>query len=306
MPTKPLETVIYRELQIARARKFLDVATPMFQELVNYGSNALIRCATSSKRGENEDLAVFNLYRHVLEMTDAFEVMISNSCVIPTIPIMRSMFEALLGLEYILESKSTYVQRSLSWLASYIQKRITFYETMLNESPRGKEFLASVRKDKWIKDLPELPQNKIQEAIERMKSILQREQFNDIRIELARFDRPPNWYHLFGGPARIQQLAYKLNRHMHYDFLYRHWSNFAHAQDFSRFLGVDSTGEGGIRGIRDVGQIQDFARFVASFIVEATRILLLEFRPSEEFSKYYETEVRGLFLQVMSRDDFFT
>jgi hypothetical protein len=114
MPIEPLETVIYRELQIARAGKFLDVVTPLFQELVNYGSNALTRCASSSNRGENEDLAVLNLYRQILGLTDAFEVLVAASCAEPTIPILRSMFETLLGIEYILESKTTYVQRSLS------------------------------------------------------------------------------------------------------------------------------------------------------------------------------------------------
>jgi hypothetical protein len=305
MPTKPLETVIYRELQILRAGKFLEVATPLFQELVNYGSNALIRSATSSVREENEDLAALNLYRHILELTDAFEVMIANACVAPTIPIVRSIFEALLGLEYILESNSTYVQRSLSWLAIYLQKRISLYESMISESPRGKEFLASLRKDKWIHNIPELPQDKVQDAIDNLKNLLNRAQFEDIVIEIEKMDGTPNWYQLFGGPANIQQLAYHLDRHSHYDFLYRQWSTVAHAQDFSHFLGVDSTGEGGIRGIRDVGQIQDISRFVASFFLEATRKILLEFRPGESFSTYYESEVRELFLQVNSRDDFF-
>jgi len=94
MPTKPLETVIYRDLQIARAKKFLASATPLFQELVNYGSNALIRCVSSTSRGENEDLAAMNLYRHILETTDAFEVLIAACCASPTVPIVRSSFEA--------------------------------------------------------------------------------------------------------------------------------------------------------------------------------------------------------------------
>jgi hypothetical protein len=306
MPTKPLESVIYRELQIARAKKFLEVATPLFQELVNYGSNALIRCATSSKRDENEDLAALNLYRHILEMTDAFEVMIAGSCAAPTIPIVRSCFEAPLGLEYILESKATYVQRSLSWLALYAHKRIAFYEMMLVDSPRGKEFQASVKKDKWIGELPIIPQDQVKSSIDNMKNLLSREQFADIEAEYQKFERPPRWYQLFGGPSSIQQLAYRLDHHAHYDFLYRQWSIVAHAQDFSKFLGVDSTGEGGIRGIRDVGPLQEVSRFATSFIVEATRILLLEFRPGEEFSKYYVAEVGDMFRQVMTREDFFT
>lgn len=305
MPTKPLETVIYRELQIARAKKFLGVASPLFQELVNYGSNALIRCASSSTRGENEDLAAINLYRHIIEMTDAFEVMIAGCCAAPTVPIVRSTFEALLGLEYILESKSTYVQRSLCWLAVYAHKRIRLYEMMLLDSSKGKEFLASIEKDKWISDLPTPPQDQVQAGIDNMKQLLDRDQFSDIEAEYKTFKSPPNWFQLFGGPANIQQLAYALKRHVHYDFLYRQWSTVAHAHDFSKFIAVDSTGESGIRGIRDAGPLQEVSRFMATFMVAATRQLLLEFRPGEEFSKYYEAEIHEMFLQIMSREDFF-
>jgi len=306
MPTKPLETVIYRELQVARAKKFLEVATPLFKELVNYGSNALIRCATSSERAENQDLAAVNLYRHILEMTDAFEVMIAGCCAAPTVPIVRSSFEALLGLEYILDSKSTYVQRSLSWLAVYAHKRIGLYEMMLIESPKGKAFRASIKKDKWIRDMPALPQDQVQAAIDNMKALLRREQFSDIEAEYGTFNCPPQWYQLFGGPTNIQQLAYALNHHVHYDFLYRQWSTVAHAHDFSQFLAVDSTGESGIRGIRDAGPLQEVSRFAAAFMVEATRRMLIEFRPGEDFSKYYVAEVGDLFRQVMSRNDFFS
>jgi len=137
MPTDPLQTVLVRELSIARAKEILSIATPLFQELVNYSTNALIRCATSTQREENEDLAPLALYRHILEMTDAFEVLIASSCAAPTVPILRSTFEGLLSLDYILESKTEYVTRSLSWLATYVHKRIALYETFLPTTPRG-------------------------------------------------------------------------------------------------------------------------------------------------------------------------
>lgn len=306
MPTRPLETVIYRDLQIARAAKFLSVATPLFQELVNYGSNVLIRCASSSERGENEDLASMTLYRHILEMTDAFEVLIAQCCPAPSVPLIRSSFEALMALEYILESKATYVQRSLSWLAVYTHQRLAMYELMRLDSPRGKEFQASIEKDNWVHDLPPVPQDKLRAAIDNLTKLLNRPQFEAIEAEYAKFKHPPHWYRLFGGPANLQQLAYALNHHAQYDFLYRRWSTVAHAVDFSSFLAVSPSGERGIRGIRDAAPLQDLSRFASTFMVEATRRMLMEFRPGEEFAKYYVPEVSPLFLQVIKRDDFFS
>jgi hypothetical protein len=301
MPTDPLHSVLYRELMIAQAQDVLSIATPLFQELVNYGSNALIRCATSSRGNENEDLAPLALYRHILEMTDAFEVLIANSCAAPTVPILRSTFEALLSLEYILESETEYVLRSLSWLAGYVRKRIAMYESMLPTTQRGMEFIASVRKDKSIPDLLNPPADDVEKAIGNLRILLNREQFADIQIEFDRLGSSVNWYNLFGGPPNIQQLAYHLNRHAQYDFLYRQWSSVAHAHDFSPFLAVSSTGESGIRGIRDPGPIVEVSRFAATFMIEATRLLLRKFRPGESFAEYYMKEIRTPFMQLISR-----
>jgi hypothetical protein len=176
---------------------------------------------------------------------------------------------------------------------------------MLRDSPRGKQFQASVEKDKWIGDLPLPPQDRVHEAIERMKKLLARDQFAEVEIEYSRFSSSPHWYQFFDGPPTIQQLAYRVHRHSLYDLLYRYWSSVSHAQDFSKFLAVDSTGEAGIRGLRDAGPLQDVSRFAATFMVESTRRMLLEFRPGEDFSKYYNSEVGERFRQVMSGEDFF-
>ncbi len=63
MPTGPLESIIYRDLAKANANELSEVASPLLIELVNYGSNAIVRCATSSQGKKDEDLAVLSLYR---------------------------------------------------------------------------------------------------------------------------------------------------------------------------------------------------------------------------------------------------
>ena len=138
------------------------------------------------------------------------------------------------------------------------------------------------------------------------EELLGRGQFSDIEKEYNSFDRPPHWFQLFGGPSSIQQLAYRLAHHSQYDFLYRQWSTVAHAHDFSQFLAVAATGESGIRGIRDVTPMQQVSRFAATFMVEATRRILLEFCPREPFADYYNAELREAYLEVMSRNDFFS
>ena len=136
-------------------------------------------------------------------------------------------------------------------------------------------------------------------------SLLARDQFAAIEAEFASTKGTVPWYALFEGPSTLQQLAYSLDRHVQYDFLYRQWSNVAHAQDFSRFLAVDSTGTSGIRGIRDATPLQEISRFAATFMIDATRMMLAELRPGEGYADYYTRELRPLFLELISRNDFF-
>jgi hypothetical protein len=44
MSTEPLESILNRDLSIAQSKEALDVAIPVLQELVNHGTNALMRC----------------------------------------------------------------------------------------------------------------------------------------------------------------------------------------------------------------------------------------------------------------------
>ena len=100
MTTEPLKTLLDRELSKADAKEVISIASPLLQELVNYSTNAFARCATSTTGKENEDLATLLLYLHIIEMIDGVEVLLSQSCAIPAIPLVRSSFEALIRDNY--------------------------------------------------------------------------------------------------------------------------------------------------------------------------------------------------------------
>lgn len=252
MPTKPLESVLYREFSKTQAKASLGLITPLLQELINNGTNVLIRCATSVTGEENEDLAAFALYRHILEMTDAFEVLIGESCSTPTEPVLRSTFEALMALEYILESEKDYVSRSLLWLMQYVRSRISLYESFLPTTRKGQQFQAALKRDKSIRNWNQEPINDAQKAIENLEKLLTGPQFSTILAEdtdLSKTRRKIEWYSLFGGPKNLQELASYLKRDVQYEVLYRQWSKVAHAYDFSNFIGRTMAGQSGFKGI---------------------------------------------------------
>jgi hypothetical protein len=304
MPTEPLHSIIYRELSIVKAREILKDTSPLLIELVNYGSNVLIRCASSSKSEVNIDLACLALYRHILEMTDAFEVLVTHSCIEPTKLLLRSSFETLISLEYILEYERYYPQRSLSWLFFYVRDQIHSYESLLPSTNTGKEFQESLGSDKWI-DKGKFPlpkESDVSGAIENLKNLLQRPEFSMINEEYKNYQRiqkrRPQWYALFKGPGSIELLSNYVKRNAQYDFMYRSWSRITHAHDFHPFIKVDKDRKSEIREIRDSSGINEVSAYAVIFFLEATRLLLSKFRPTEDFGEYYKKEIQKRFQKL--------
>jgi hypothetical protein len=220
---------------------------------------------------------------------------------VPAIPLVRSSFEALISLEYILESRQEYTRRSLAWLAGYVHKRLDFYDSLIPSSAKGAAFAQALRRDKTIRTVVLPAQSEVTMAIANLRQLLARSQFKDIEVEYGRRKKRPNWYALFGGPNDLRGLAQHLKRDSQYDFLYRLWSTTSHAQDFSPFIARTLRGESGIRGLRDPSQLRDVASFSATFLLEATRIVLKKFRPGENIASWYEAEVRDNYMRIVKK-----
>jgi hypothetical protein len=297
MPTKVLESILYRELSKVEAKEFIDIASPLLQELVNYATNVLARCVSSSSKLD-EDVAILALYRHIIEITDGIEVLIAQSGAIPAIPLLRSSFEASLSIEYILEKDAVYTRRSLAWLIGYVHKRLDMYERFDPSTSKGREFKRLFDQDKTVSDIKMPPSSEAQKAIANLQSMLSKPHLQDVEKEYSRYKRAPNWYHLFGGPLNLRALAEYLNRGAQYEFLYRQWSTTAHAQNLLPFLARTEKGESAIGRLRNPKEMKTVVSFASTFILDATRLILGKLRPGEDFSKWYIEEVRGRYLYV--------
>jgi len=306
MPTEPLRTVLYSELSKIQATEFLIDVSPLLTELINNGTLVLIRCADSASSDKDVDLAPLSIYKHILEMADAFATLIAAGISTPTIPLLRSMFEALLSLEFVCENKEKYNRRSLQWLSSHVRNKSRVYQTLLIGTDRYKEFKAMIKKDKSIQSWPVFPQDELKKHIVNLEELQKKDHFIEIQDEYKRLEdtgiKNPHWYSLFSGPRSMEELANEMNRPVQYNVLYRQWSKFSHAQDFSNFLQRTPTGKPGIKGMRDAGQLITFSRFAIVFSWEATAQILKHFRASENPNTYYEKEIRPRFVKIMNID----
>lgn len=298
MSTTPLDTILYRELSIAADRELREVAAPLLRELVNYSTNLLARCATSTRGSIDVDLAPMALYRHVIEVTDGIEVLISQSCATPAIPLVRSSFEAVLSLEYILEEPTKYEQRSLSWLVGYIHKRIDSYERLDPATQKGKEFKKDFEADKFVSKVQLPSVDAARKAKTNLLAMLSKPHISYVEVEYNQYKGNVYWCRLFGGPSNIQQLAQQLKRGSQYDILYRQWSRLAHAQDLIPYMDRTTAGESAIKRLRQPGEIKEIASFSATFILDAINLMVKSYRRGEDIKDWYINSVRDRYLAI--------
>lgn len=295
MPTKPLETLLYRELSEAEAKDVIEIASPLLQELVNYSTNAFARCQSSALGGTDADLATLILYLHVIEITDAVEILISHSCPAPTQMLLRSSFEAVLSIEFILEKESEYPRRSLAWLVAYVHNRLEGYELCSPAAPPGKS-LRQALKDHKDEAMQTIQVRDPTDAIKNLQDFLIKPHIQPIERE---FQKHPGWkwFQLFDRRlSNLRALARHLGREAEYLVLYKQWSSISHAHDLSRFMGKAADGTSGFRSLRDPSNIKMVTSHSANFILNATRMMLGKFRPGEDhFPKWFDREVRDLY-----------
>ena len=291
MPTESHPNVLYRELAVVQVKELKPSPTTLLQEVVNFGTHAFVRCMSNTKGEENVHLAPFALFRHILELTDGIEILISNASPSTAVPLLRSSYEALLSLEYILEDSEKYERRSLSWLVGHVRQKIRTYRSFIATVNEGKEFLKAIEEDKNVRDFPFPPKDQITDSIKNLEELLSRDQFVEIINEINRCGRE-NWYSLFGGPRKLKDLAYYMGRPAQHDFLYSQWSISVHAKDFSPFLFPARIGDVEIRGLRDISTLPRVITFSVTFLIAATRLLINKFHPGEDWGNWYFREIR--------------
>lgn len=306
MPTEPLKSLLDRSLSKAQAREVIDLASPLLQEIVNYATVSVERCLDSpiyETGGESDHVAVIVLYLHNIEMADAIEILISHSAVGPTEPILRSLFEGLLSLHYILQNTQAYVQRSLSWLVGYVRDEIAANERLDPNTKEGARLQQSLTKEGGS-SLPvqAAEQTTIQANLTAYSALLAEPEFAPIEAEYARLHAKksyPAFYNLFGGPANLRLLAREVNREAVYDLLYPMASTITHATDMERFVHFSTDRTTEIARLRNPEYMTAIASQTTFLLLETIRLVHEKFLPAESPpAGWFNTEVRDRFFAL--------
>lgn len=297
MPTRPVGDILDRDLSRAAALGLIDRFVPMMEELVNYGSNVYARSKPSVPNPDlTESDAPLQLYLHVLEMADGVTELLRQSCAAPAIPLVRTIFEAVLSIEYILETDTS--RRARSWLVAYALQQLEACNYILGEEKSGANLSKALQGDLLGSkvDLSGLaPAARVQKPI--FEAYLQKPEFAEIlSARTAAGERYPKWYALFGGPKNLRELAKVLQQEAQYLVLYGFWSSIDHGSNTRRFVTRARSTDPTARLIRDASEFNGVVLTATSYVLNATRIILQKYRAGEDMSKWYIEEIRPRFM----------
>jgi hypothetical protein len=209
-----------------------------------------------------------------------------EGCAGGAIPNLRSSFEGLLGLTYVLEAD--YARRSLAWVAGFLLNKLADRARIDVTDPQSKPAQEMI--GETLKRVAPI----VKGDIRRWEGILDEPRMKPIADEVRRVKK---WYAAFGGPASLKQLAKRLGMEAHYELLYRQWSSVAHAGELFRFL--TRTKEGyAINSLRDLTELKTVAHMAALYLVRATRLMIEKYRTGEDLKPWYLREVRPLMAKL--------
>ena len=298
-PQNSFLPVLNRQASKDEAAPLANVACPLIRDLVDAGSHVFRLCHERSSDKDEQDFPLLASLLHVLDMGDATEVLIRESCGWPAAILARSAFEALLTIDFLLEGDTR--RRSFCWWVGDIHRRMTTFEMLDPETPFGAQFRRAIADDKTLKGFGDTRPDVARRGWEECQRMLGRPEHAIIEEEYQRLrqrnSRPPNWFSLFGGPPNIAALANHLRRGTQYYLMYRQWSNIVHGAELTRFI---RTGPnfGVIRPIRSTKLLSDVAFHTAHFVEDAIGMMAGHFLSDELLRSVLKPDLGDRFEQL--------
>jgi len=301
MKQAPIETFYNPELSIAHNKEMIDVSSQLLKEEIDWTVNFFFRCFQSSKNKVEEEIAIFMLYRHVIEMTDGINELLRQCCPKPSLLLLRSSFEALLSLDYIFEKDTTI--RALACYHSFLLEEEKYGKSLLTDYKEGSEHKKALSEDKYLAGTDiKFDEEDTMKILKEVEEELQNNKYAKINSEREKIikgnrgNKYPKWYSYFNGPRSLYKLSIHLKRQAQYLNLYNDWSRKSHAIDFSQvYLKNDKSGIE-IKQIRAKDEFVNVSSFTSLFLIEATRMMIKNYREEEEknFVQWYSNQIKPL------------
>jgi hypothetical protein len=208
---------------------FLQERSMVIHDCTVFLNDACETFAKAYRAGNAGDLAVIALTRHVVESLDGASHLVAKGSVLPCYMLLRSVFDAWLGVMYILKADSN--NRGLAYFYFQISQDKAFFERLDPTTNRGKEIRRELQNDIAGVDALDIDQlEDVRKQLADLNSELTDPMFEAISKAWEKKPKnEPQWYSLFDNSDDLRKLAINLGYLSFYERDYRPWCRQVHA-----------------------------------------------------------------------------
>lgn len=266
----------------------------LLEQLVNYGTNLIIRCFNSSKRGIPDTVALVSFLKHAVTSLDAIHILSKEGATLACFPHIRSIFEIELYLKWIFATD--YEVRATAYFVWNLRQERFWLRCYLHGTP---EHAAHTN---HMKDAPGGPpqvpheQQEIQTAIDKINGKLNCPETAHVNSlfdqQASNSGKDVEWYRP-SGPTSIRDMAKRLGDEALYKVFYSQYSQATHGLSIGHQLHFDAkTGAIVFDHIRTLKSLDLVFQMTATHAIRVFNLCLKYFRPGEleAFSRKYNAE----------------
>lgn len=281
---KSIEAVLNREFSIAKSIELRETYSSYLEELCNIASTVFGRGERSASRVKGNPASLLHLYHHIIQVADGIHVLCNNSCFNASFPLLRSLWEASLSMQYMTEDN--FEDRSIAWIVCYYLEKLEEVENLNFQTPKGLEFIKLKESDENLKDwdLGFTDQNQIRKITNNLKNIINKSKYKSVLEKIPKNAlKNKSWYSVNNGPLNLKELAIKLNRPIEYEIFFKHSSSITHGKDAGRAVKFFE-GRWYIQDIRNKDNGEYIYKLTCKYIFDATIVIMNKIRPDENIS----------------------
>jgi hypothetical protein len=241
---------------------------------------------------------VLAMCRNLIERIDGISILARAGSAQNGYPILRTTFETLLGLQFILEGNTA--NRALAYQVRHAHRAIAYATLMDPTTTEGQKLRDSVSNEEFRHVLADTDVEAARE-IAHWAPMLDSPEYQAVEANWqirTKGDRTKivDWYSLFGGPAHFRALAEHLNQRVAWNILYTMWSDVTHGTDAFNHVGkAREPGGANFRPARNPEGIEKVCGFAVLFATQAS-IAILGFYSRDslpDFERRYRSTIAG-------------
>lgn len=287
-----MERIINRQIDSKEYNDLLQEISAVIDRCVDFGGD-VFSIIQKNPRGEYVDSSISLILRDFLELLDGVSTLVKSGCFEAAVPLLRSMFEHMLYILYILDKHQE--DRAASYHVGHIKAKLASY-SMFEQS----DFLKDIEENTYSVTLPDLGSK--EEATAKLEELLLKGKYKVLNEEWIRTKKKnkksPEWYSLFGGPKNLYELSKNQRRAGEYKILYKYWSTKTHGNS-----ALNNVVSGGFKAIRHPESINMVGTWSLSwtFVVFLRILRFYQKRKQVTFGVLY-MQIRNLYSRLSGKD----